>query len=480
MEHEKSRSSSAATSQTWTSPSTDSEDSLSPFAYLISSIPLPALAALATRIRCQYSTEDGREKSYKCTVIQPPKCGSFNLVYVLEFTDGVKWIARIPATGKHGQFTQTSLRAIRSEALTMLFLRKNTSILIPQIYDFDETTDNELCAPYILMEFVTGFPVYEKWFDDTGPTPIEDRRLRILDTVAAAMAQLGHFQFNKIGSLQFVPNLSEPTVGQCIVVDEEAALMAFSEGTEAEVRYKKLGPFDSSQEYFMALASIHKSSQDNFAIGMTRLLKLMIECIPPSIDKKAANVLESFVLVHPDFDSQNILVSEDGTVTAFIDWDNVQTVPRCIGYNRYPAWITRDWDPMKYGYGKPNCQPENSPEELDYYRRHYAEKMKTLLPDNIDFTTKSHLFEAIWIAASSPVSADHIVEKIFLHLFPDDVDSDGEDDDDANTGDEATEDTGMRTLTLYESAVGLADDTLENDVRSRIADAYHRLFSIAV
>ena len=43
----------------------------------------------------------------------------------------------------------------------MTFLHHNTSIPIPEIYGFDETTDNEIGVPYVLMEFVDGFSVDE-------------------------------------------------------------------------------------------------------------------------------------------------------------------------------------------------------------------------------------------------------------------------------------------------------------------------------
>jgi hypothetical protein len=107
-------------------------------------------------------------------------------------------------------------------------------------------------------------------------------------------------------------------------------------------------------------------------------------------------------------------VLEDGTLTALIsDWGNVHTVPRCIGYSRYyPAWITRDWDPIKYGYGFPTCRPENSQEELDSFRRRYADEMKSLVPGEAnDFANKSHLYEAVWIAASSSLCTDTICKE---------------------------------------------------------------------
>src|SRR5271170_4985010 len=106
---------------------------------------------------------------------------------------------------------------------------------------------------------------------------------------------------------------------------------------------------------------------------------MMINCIPPSITAGKPDT-ESFVLAHPDLNVQNILVFEVGTFTALIDWDNVHTVPRCIGYSRYPSWITTDWNPLMYRYGRPACRIENSPEEMDYFRKIYAARMRSLLP----------------------------------------------------------------------------------------------------
>jgi hypothetical protein len=240
-------------------------------------------------------------------------------------------------------FTPASSRLIRSEAMTMSFLRANTSIPIPKIHAFDETTGNELGVPYILMDFVEGFPVSEKWFDNTGPTPLQERRLRILGNVAIAMSQLSRFQFDKIGSLQFDSD-SYSNIGQCNVVDEAISLEIPLSASDPSLVFRKIGPFHTSREYFEALLSMQKLPQDRFSLGIHQLLKMMIQCIPPSITANTSES-ETFVLAHPDFDSQKVLVSEDGTLTALTDWDNVHTVPRCIGYTRYPAWITRDWDP---------------------------------------------------------------------------------------------------------------------------------------
>jgi len=70
-----------------------------------------------------------------------------------------------------------------------------------------------------------------------------------------------------------------------------------------------------------------------------------------------------------------------------------------------------------------------------------------------DCSEKSHLCEAVWIAARSTVCCDHIVHKIFYTLWPKDVQD------------------GLREeerLYLYDTAVALGEATLGRDKEERI------------
>ena len=212
-----------------------------------------------------------------------------------------------------------------------------------------------------MINFVTGQPVDELCFDDTGPTPLNLRRIRILESLALAISELSRFQFDKIGFLQFEQDddLSlSSSMGGFTVLDEQADLEDVENGVDGGGNFWKMGPFDVSSVYFEALLSMQKIPQDKFAIGVHQLFRMMIRNLPPSL-MEPTSLSESFVLAHPDLDVQNVLVTGDGALAALIDWDNVHTVPRCIGYSRYPSWITRDWDPNRYGYGIPGCRPEN-------------------------------------------------------------------------------------------------------------------------
>lgn len=142
----------------------------------------------------------------------------------------------------------------------------------------------------------------------------------------------------------------------------------------------------------------------------------MIQYLPPG---KRNSAKETFVLSLPDFDSQNIMIDERGNVTGIIDWDNVQTLPRFIGYSRFPGWITRDWDPLMYSYPMIKDR-ENSPEELKRYRARYRATMRELLRGRGDsiFVGKSHIFEAVAIAARNHICRLEIVNKIVERVFP--------------------------------------------------------------
>ncbi|KAJ8058276.1 hypothetical protein OCU04_012470 [Sclerotinia nivalis] len=448
-----------------------SKDPLIRFGPILAAVNHSSLIALAQRIRQQL--EKGRMSSidrtnhkgnrtnvlhYNCTILSSPIYGSYNVLQIIEFSDGLRWIIRIPSTGLKGQYTIESSASLQSDALTMRFIKANTTMPIPEVYDFSATTENDIGAPYILMSFLEGFPVYKIWFDESGEVPKQIRRERILDTIAEAMSQLKKFHFDQIGSLQFDKSLDPASIGKCNLVDEYNDLGNLDNKIDEGPKFIQIGPFSSSYNYFCALLGTQRLPKDSFSIGIHKLLQMMIQCIPPSVSSKesveAYPLLEKFVLAHPDAGSQNFLVSKDGVLTGIIDWDGVHTVPHCVGYQKYPSWITRDWDPAMYGYFRLGCQAEDSPEALEDYRQRYSKTMQLFVPEYINYTSKSHIFEALQIASSSPICMDGIIEKFFHQLFP------KEDQEEAEY-----------PMYLYEIAIGLAEDQLDESVKTRITDA---------
>ena len=418
--------------------SVQSEDSLLRFESVLAVVNQDALIDLAKRLRAEKEASlDVRatlesvsisNERFECKIKSPPICGSYNVVQVIEFSDGVHWILRIPGTGTTDKWTPDSSRALKSSARTMQFLKANTTIPLPEVYHYSSSVDNEIGVPYILMSFLEGKPVYEAWWDESESQTREERRLRILNSTAEAMSQLAKFQFSQTGSVLFDDTLTITGIGDCTIPDEWANLRNFSLDVDAGPQSRTIGPFQNSQDYFLSLLPTESTSNDPFSVGIHKLLQMMIRCLPPSIQSleistNPIKLEETFVLHHPDTDSQNFLVDRDGTLTGILDWDGVHVGPKHISYQRYPNWVTRDWDPAMYGYDMEDCRPEDSPADLEAYRLQYSKAIASLLPHSIDYTSKSHLYEALQIAASNPICTDSIVEKIFLHLFPSKDDS---------------------------------------------------------
>lgn len=356
-----------------------------------------SLIRLAMDVRNSMLTN--HEDCLSCRVIGQLH-GSFNVVYILQFDDGLKYVIRLPALGWGNRWTPAAKKAFDSQVLTMHLIRRMTDIPLPDILAFDSTQGNPLETPYMVISFISGATVEALWYDETGPTPLEERRSRILSTTAMAMAQLQSLKFDWIGSLQLNDESEENSlgIGSCYewnLPSRHAEL----QGQDPDI--KEFGPFRTTNEYLNYLHDSQERDSDAMAVGCRELLTRMIASLPLSVEKTHdGGNDETFVLTAPDFDSQNFMADEQGNLTGIIDWDHVQTMPLFLGYCRYPEWITRDCDPIFYYY--PSNAMESSPEQLRQYRQYYAAEMVRLLHNNDEarFAKKSHIFGAVWMAAS--------------------------------------------------------------------------------
>ena len=143
---------------------------------------------------------EGRSQlSYE--VMRPPTLGTYNAVYTLQFSDGVKWIARIPGkAAPPSSFSTLDAQRMETDLRTMQFIRKNTSIPIPEVFAWEATSDS-IGAPYAFMSFVTGKSISSVWFDDAWTS--ESKRIKVLGEIAKYMSQFHNLKFDKIGALCF-------------------------------------------------------------------------------------------------------------------------------------------------------------------------------------------------------------------------------------------------------------------------------------
>ncbi|PKY20996.1 hypothetical protein RhiirB3_302308, partial [Rhizophagus irregularis] len=83
--------------------------------------------------------------------------GLYNEIYLLQFEAGPDCIARLSCDLNH------PAAKFASEVATMKYIAQNTSIKVPEVYDWDGTVHNPIKIPYILMERLPGQHLYRVW-----------------------------------------------------------------------------------------------------------------------------------------------------------------------------------------------------------------------------------------------------------------------------------------------------------------------------
>lgn len=428
------------------------DDEIAIFRPVLAKIDLDFLPsfALAIRRRIELAKSKGQDivpPTIKCNAIAPILTGSDHIVFPLGFSDGPRWVLKVPARGCISHWCEVSARSLAAEARTMHLLKRKTTIPLPEVYAFGSSLDNELRVPFILMEFIDGVALHKVWFNRAvSESSLEQIRRTALEELAFAMVQLNDFAYNQCGSLEFDQK------GDVVGIGPFADLSPSKPYEPSELNQSILdelgimcqsGPFQNPREYLLYDVDYRQPPgtnlcrgelMDRYDHGAYKLLRIFIDWVPFTPHKEGLD----FVLMFPEFSPQNILVTEEGHLRGLIDWDSVITMPRCLGCETYPSWLTRDWDSITYRYNptvEKNEQRENSPEELAHYRTLYDQFMHSALAEKhrsdhsnhsaSDSTTESKiqistsltrnslLIQNLAIAAGSAAFCDSILLKIF-------------------------------------------------------------------
>jgi hypothetical protein len=193
-------------------------------------------------------------------------------------------------------------------------------------------------------------------------------------------------------------------------------LSVFFVGVPHEEKYHDVpaGPFDNAHSFLSFLLSTRRRIADS---PMLAVLQLFLSALPD-------NTLDGppFVLCHPDFDSQNVLVDEDGVITGIIDWDNVYIGPRQGAAAAYPSWLTVDWDPLYHGWSKKASSEVNaaydSPAELAKCRKAYLDAIHLASAGKLTgITRNSHVWTTLSIAICNGIATSGIVDHLSKFVF---------------------------------------------------------------
>ena len=416
------------------------------FATILQNLKRDKIPSLASAVRYSGHPSTGiievppTPQPVSCRLLSRITCGSYNAVFTVLFADGTLWVLKVPAHG-HAQCWDTpAAEALTSEAHTMRLIGRETTIPVPEVFAFDASLENELGCPFILMELIYGKSLAEVWFDQEMSQPMREQiRIRSLQGIAEAMAQLNSLTFSQGGSLLFDAKGNVAGVGSSNVVDIEKQYDNMrSEGYDNTMAFRQTGPFEDPKSYLLALLDAREGKQERSITrqGAYMLLRLFIEWSLMN----AGGQEKQFVLAHPDLDNQNILVKDDGSLAGIIDWDWTAAVPHCIGPQSLPKFLVQDYDPGNYAYDVEAGEPKegfaaDSPAELACYRAMYARFMESYLSKNdrvnltksrrhaaqvrksrkeaADMTRRSLITSTLYLAVQAPSE----MRGLMVHLF---------------------------------------------------------------
>lgn len=146
--------------------------------------------------------------------------GGFNKLYEISYADHpTNYILRVA-------LPVIPFYKTESEVATIAYVRANTSIPVPRIFAWDSNCQNELTYEWILMEKLAGVPLWDVWRQVSW-----DRKLELTEEVAAMIAQLQHFKFDRIGSLFFESALKNKS-GEAGKAETEMPLGVRDESTK--------------------------------------------------------------------------------------------------------------------------------------------------------------------------------------------------------------------------------------------------------
>ncbi|KAI9700977.1 MAG: hypothetical protein M1820_006622 [Bogoriella megaspora] len=348
------------------------------------------------------------------------RSGNNNDVHIVEYDDGLKVCIRVPFCGRPDLWSPNDARSFRSQALTMRYISENIPTFpIPKIIAYDSTLDNLIGRPYVVMSFAEGQTLRSLWYEDyPGMTEQEreQRRSNSLKDLAFALAELRKLPFDQMGSIEFPDsNLENPQTGPFF--GQHFGMMRNGEFDASDENYlsdphslvlaDRLIPsmvlwqalnYSKNREMTQSLEGAKE--MDILDEGNSKVYQMLFEQLPSFYHEFEAGTPEPFFIRNVDLDMQNILVDDDGHITAIIDWDRCETAPAYMSWASLPHWLSEDWDVDYQWPADANAKyPQMAPSEIEEYRAIYASYLQEASDNHPAslIASKTAMMSAIWM-----------------------------------------------------------------------------------
>jgi hypothetical protein len=267
-----------------------------------------------------------------------------------------------------------------SEIATMEYIRRHTTMPIPQVIAFSSSDDNELGYEWILMEMMPGEPLRKLWEDMP-----EAARVQVFAELAAHTKQLVALRFSQFGNIYFA-DVADRVLPRQVTLPPQPA-------NSTDNVNKDIGPGGNfvlgrmvAQEFFFDKRIYYPGSRGPFNTARelvdmrVELLGKRLRNLSPvegdawycendrELERNKERVYEIFdqlkalvprliphdngpedigILWHDDLSEHNLLLDPvTYKLTAVIDWESVCIIPAYETQDARPAWLSdRDWRP---------------------------------------------------------------------------------------------------------------------------------------
>lgn len=249
--------------------------------------------------------------------------GAFNKLYMVKTKDHPLLMrVSLPVYPRH---------KTRGEVTTLRWVRNNTNIPVPKVFDFDDNNDNAIGFEWILMELMPGIPAWRSWRQLSMA-----QKVFLTQRIAEWQAQL-FSRGSSLDSFRGIGTLGKPISDGELFKLEQFVSTQFFMGHRVKYDVPR-GPFRSSHEWLKSYLDIanldHERMLENpededdkeeaeLAIELVKRLSSLLPKIFPLIQE----LPERTALWHGDLGLQNILLDDKGNITAIIDWECVSAMP---------------------------------------------------------------------------------------------------------------------------------------------------------
>jgi hypothetical protein len=327
----------------------------------------------------------------------PRQGGTYNVVLLIIFDDGVEWFAKMPRVPPVGDANHDYLM---SEYATLKFLQETLpKIPTPQVHGRCFNCNNPTKTPYFFMDKIPGLSFSNSIAAGTLNKTGVYETLRQLASLKKYMME---HSFQEIGSLTVLENTKER-----YVVERQLTSWNFFDYIPGEKHWT--GPFCTSIEYYARLLQISwtesqlRHPEPEAALEQWKLHSYLSSILPSFVGKETGR----FYLAHTDLNGANIMVDDKGNITGIIDWEFASTLPARAA-EHYPEFLS-DEERFVYLFEDFYSDPRA---ELRGWREFYAKQFQGdfAMEEYLENISATIAFEEI-LRDRDFVTVDHLVEK---------------------------------------------------------------------